>query len=71
VLRGHHHDHHVGDAGDGQRDEGRVDDRDQQDTDETEGEREVDELVGVTRRGQCDGEGASGGPGDFGPDCCE
>ena len=57
VLRGEHHDHDVGEAGDGQRDEGRVDDGDEEDADEAEREQQVKERVGMMRgRGRGGGE---------------
>ena len=46
MLRGEHDDHDVGDAGDGERDEGGVDDRDQEDTDEAERKRMWTNLLG-------------------------
>jgi hypothetical protein len=46
VLGGEHHDHDVGEAGDGQRDEGRVDDGDEKHADDAEGEQQMEERVG-------------------------
>ncbi len=46
MLRGHHDDHDVGDAGDGQRDEGRIDDGDEQQTGDAEGEQRMNAAVG-------------------------
>ena len=63
VLRGEHHDHDVGDAGDGQRDEGRVDDGDEEHADDAEGEQQVEERVGVMGGGGRSGEALEAGAG--------
>jgi len=45
MLRGHHDDHDVGDAGQRQWNEGAVDDRDQEDTKEPEAEEQMQERA--------------------------
>jgi len=50
LLGGEEDDHDVGEARDGQRDKGRVDDGDQEDAEDAEGDEQVDELRGVVMR---------------------
>lgn len=51
LLRGIDDEHDVGDAGDRQRDKGRVDDRDEKDAEDAEAGQEMEEPAGVMVRG--------------------
>ena len=53
LARGHHDDHDVGDAGYGQRDEGAVDDGDQEDAEDAEAKEQMQEgAAGLAMNGR-------------------
>jgi hypothetical protein len=70
VPGGEDDNHDVGDAGNGEGDEGGVDDRDGEETEEAKAKEKVQEWRGVAGLGGHDLDRSCGGGVDHGRDCC-